>query len=254
MSETLQHQNNKDPWVGLRKYTNARIALGRAGVSVPTSESLQFSMAHAFARDAVYDRLQVAACRLQIERLHPCLVLHSRVVDREQYLLRPDLGRRLNDESLEELRTLTGSYDVCINLADGLSATAVNNHAVPLLQLLIPRMKDAGWSLSPVCIIEQGRVAISDETGAVLNAKLSLILIGERPGLSSPDSLGAYLTYGPAIGNTDERRNCISNINANGLSYEAAADKIMYLVSEALRLKLSGVGLKDNSGLLGEGH
>jgi ethanolamine ammonia-lyase small subunit len=178
------------------------------------------------------------------------LVLHSRVVDRQHYLLRPDLGRRLNDESIEALRSISGSYDVCINVADGLSATAVNNHAVSLLNILIPRMKDAGWSLSPVCIIEQGRVAISDETGAVLDTKLSLILIGERPGLSSPDSLGAYLTFGPAIGNTDERRNCISNINANGLSYEAAADKIIYLVSEALRLKLSGVMLKDNSGLL----
>lgn len=252
MSEELQRQHDKDPWVGLRKYTNARIALGRAGVSLQTSESLQFSMAHAFARDAVFDRLQVEDCRLQIERLHPCMVLHSRVVDRQQYLLRPDLGRRLNNESLHELRSMSGSYDVCINVADGLSATAVNNHAVPLLELLIPRMKEAGWSLAPICIIEQGRVAISDETGSILGAKLSLILIGERPGLSSPDSLGVYLTYGPAIGNTDERRNCISNINSSGLSYEAAADKIMYLVSEALRLQLSGVKLKDNSGLLGQ--
>jgi ethanolamine ammonia-lyase small subunit len=251
MSEALQQQHDKDPWVGLRKFTNARIALGRAGVSVPTSESLQFTLAHAFARDAVFDRLQVAGCRLQIERLHPCLVLHSRAVDRQQYLQRPDLGRRLNDESLDEVRTLSGIYDICISVADGLSATAVNDHAVPVLNILIPRMKDAGWSLSPACIIEQGRVAISDETGSVLGAKLSLILIGERPGLSSPDSLGAYLTYGPAIGNTDERRNCISNINANGLSYEAAADKIIFLVGEALRLKLSGVMLKDNSGLLG---
>jgi ethanolamine ammonia-lyase small subunit len=251
MSEALQQQHDKDPWVGLRKFTNARIALGRTGVSVPTSESLKFTLAHAFARDAVFDRLQVAGCRLQIERLHPCLVLHSRVLDRQQYLQRPDLGRRLNDESLDEVRTLSGIYDICINVADGLSATAVNDHAAPLLDILIPRIKDTGWSLAPICIIEQGRVAISDETGSELGAKLSLILIGERPGLSSPDSLGAYLTYGPAIGNTDERRNCISNINANGLSYEAAADKIIYLVSESLKLKLSGVKLKDNSGLLG---
>jgi ethanolamine ammonia-lyase small subunit len=254
MSEALQHQNEKDPWIGLRKYTNARIALGRAGISLQTSEGLRFSMAHAFARDAVFARIEDTGLRIEIEKMHPCLVLRSRVVDRQQYLLRPDLGRRLNDESLRELQTLAGSYDVCINVADGLSATAVNNHAAPLLDLLIPRMKDAGWSLAPICIIEQGRVAISDETGAALNAKLSLILIGERPGLSSPDSLGVYLTYGPAIGNTDEKRNCISNINANGLSYEAATDKIMHLVSEALRLKLSGVLLKDNSGLLDEGH
>jgi ethanolamine ammonia-lyase small subunit len=251
MSDTLQRNDGNDPWVGLRKYTNARIALGRAGVSLQTAESLRFSMAHAFARDAVFDRLQVADCRWQIEKLHPSLVLHSRAVDRHQYLQRPDLGRRLNEESLTELKTLAGFYDVCINVADGLSATAVNSHAVPLLDILIPRMKDAGWSLAPICIIEQGRVAISDETGAVSGAKLSLILIGERPGLSSSDSLGAYLTYGPAIGNTDERRNCVSNINANGLSYAAAADKIFYLVSEALRHQISGVNLKDNSGFLG---
>jgi ethanolamine ammonia-lyase small subunit len=252
MSKALQHQNDKDPWIGLRKYTNARIALGRAGVSVPTSESLQFTLAHAFARDAVFEKFRIPDCELRIEKLHPCLVLHSRAADRQQYLQRPDLGRRLNEESLAELKTFAGVYDVCINIADGLSANAVNNHAVPLLNILIPRMKDAGWLLSPVCIIEQGRVAIGDETGSVTGAKLSLILIGERPGLSSPDSLGAYLTFGPAIGNTDERRNCISNINANGLSYEAAADKIFYLVSEALRLKLSGVMLKDNSGLLSD--
>ena len=253
MSDQLQHNEAKDPWWGLRKFTNARIAIGRAGVSVPTGESLAFSLAHAFARDAVYDRLEVEGSRLEISRLHLCVVLHSRAENRNQYLQRPDLGRRLNDESLEELRTLAGHYDICITVADGLSATAVNHHAVPLLNVLIPAMRSAGWSLSPVCIVEQGRVAVSDETGATLNAKLSIILIGERPGLSSPDSLGIYLTYGPAIGNTDERRNCISNINANGLSYEAAADKVMYLVSESLRLKLSGVMLKDSSGLLGEG-
>lgn len=252
MSEALQHQNNKDPWFGLRKYTNARIALGRAGVSLPTAESLRFSLAHAFARDAVYARIEDTGLRIEVERIHPCLVLHSRVVDRQQYLLRPDLGRRLKEESLTELKTLAGVYDVCISVADGLSATAVNSHAVPLLDILIPRMKDMGWSLAPICIIEQGRVAISDETGVVSGAKLSLILIGERPGLSSPDSLGAYLTYGPAIGNTDERRNCISNISSNGLSYEAAADKIMYLLSESFRLKVSGVMLKDNSGLLND--
>jgi ethanolamine ammonia-lyase small subunit len=253
MSE-LQHNQEKDPWVELRKFTNARIAIGRAGVSVPTSESLAFGLAHAFARDAVYDRLEVVGCRLEILKLHPCLVLHSRAVDRNQYLQRPDLGRRLNDESIAEVKTLAGNYDICINVADGLSATAVNNHAVPLLTMLIPAMKLAGWSLAPVCIIEQGRVAISDETGALLNAKISIILIGERPGLSSPDSLGVYFTYGPSVGNTDERRNCISNINANGLSYEEAVTKIMHLVKEALRLKLSGVMLKDNSGLLGEDH
>ncbi|HSF44395.1 MAG TPA: ethanolamine ammonia-lyase subunit EutC, partial [Chitinophagaceae bacterium] len=161
--------------------------------------------------------------------------------DRHQYLQRPDLGRRLNDQYVEELRSLSGHYDICINVADGLSATAVNKHAIPLLSLLVPAMKLAGWSLAPVCIVEQGRVAVSDETGSLLNARLSIILIGERPGLSSPDSLGVYFTYGPAIGNTDERRNCISNINANGLGYEEAALKIMDLVKESLRLQVSGI-------------
>lgn len=250
MSESLQHQHEKDPWYGLRQFTNARIAIGRAGISVPTDESLAFSMAHAFARDAVYERLRIPDCELRIGRLHPYVFLHSRAQDRSVYLQRPDLGRKLNDESLRDLQAFTGLYDICVNVADGLSATAINKHAVPLLELLIPAMKSAGWSLAPICLIEQGRVAISDETGAVLNAKLSLILIGERPGLSSPDSLGVYFTYGPAIGNTDERRNCISNINANGLSYEEAASRVMHLVTESMRLQLSGVMLKDNSGLL----
>jgi ethanolamine ammonia-lyase small subunit len=250
MSDSLQHNKDQDPWWGLRKFTNARIALGRVGVSVPTSESLAFSLAHAFARDAVYERLDIEGCRLEISRIHQCVVLHSKANDRSIYLQRPDLGRRLNDESLADLKTLSGNYEICINVADGLSANAVNKHAVPLLRLLIPAMKEAGWSLAPVCIIEQGRVAISDETGSTLNAKLSIILIGERPGLSSPDSLGVYLTYGPAIGNTDERRNCISNINANGLGYEDASAKIMFLVSESLRLQLSGIMLNDSGGML----
>jgi ethanolamine ammonia-lyase small subunit len=245
MSDSLQHKNDQDPWWGLRKFTNARIVIGRVGVSVPTGESLAFNMAHAFARDAVYERIEDTGLRIEIMKLHPSIVLHSRAEDRNQYLQRPDLGRRLNDKSMEELRTLSGHYDICINVADGLSAAAVNKHAVPLLNLLLPAMKQAGWSLSPVCIIEQGRVAISDETGATLNARLSVILIGERPGLSSPDSLGVYFTYAPAIGNTDERRNCISNINANGLKYEDASNKIMHLVSESLRRQLSGVMLKD---------
>jgi ethanolamine ammonia-lyase small subunit len=230
MSDSLQHNKDQDPWRGLRKFTNARIALGRAGVSVPTGESLAFSMAHAFARDAVYEKLRIPDCEFRIRKLHPCVVLHSRAADRQAYLQRPDLGRRLSEESVAELKSLSGHFDICISVADGLSALAVNSHAVPLLDILIPAILGAGWSLAPVCIVEQGRVAISDETGVLLNAKLSMILIGERPGLSSPDSLGVYLTYGPAIGNTDERRKCISNINANGLGYEEAALKIMGLL------------------------
>jgi ethanolamine ammonia-lyase small subunit len=240
----------RDPWYNLRKFTNARIALGRTGVSIPTRENLQFKLAHAFARDAVFAGMDIAALNVALEQLHPCLLLHSQASDRHQYLQRPDLGRKLDKTSNDRVVSFKGTYDVCINVADGLSATAINRHAFPVLNMLIPKLKDAGYVLSPVCVIEQGRVAISDETAEALGARLSLILIGERPGLSSPDSLGAYLTYGPAVGNTDEKRNCISNIGPNGLQYSAAANKILYLITESLRLQLSGVQLKDNSGLL----
>jgi ethanolamine ammonia-lyase small subunit len=240
----------QDPWHGLRKFTNARIALGRTGVSIPTKENLQFRMAHAFARDAVFAVMDVGALEKALEQHHSCLLLHSQALDRHQYLQRPDLGRKLNEASIDCVASFAGAYDVCINVADGLSSTAINRHALPFLTILIPKLKDAAYSLSPVCLIEQGRVAISDETGMSIGAKVSLILIGERPGLSSPDSMGVYLTYGPGVGNTDEKRNCISNIGPGGLHYEAAADKLLYLISESLRLQLSGVQLKDNSGLL----
>jgi ethanolamine ammonia-lyase small subunit len=240
----------QDPWLGLKKFTNARIALGRTGVSIPTSENLQFKLAHAFARDAVFAGMDVDSLGEAMEQLHPPLLLHSKAVDRHQYLQRPDLGRRLDEASCEKLAAFSGVYDVCINVADGLSATAINTHALPLLGILIPILKDAGYRLSPLCMVEQGRVAISDEVGKVLGAKLSLILIGERPGLSSPDSMGTYLTYGPEVGNADEKRNCISNIGPNGLLYQPASDKILYLITESFRLQLSGVQLKDNSGLL----
>jgi ethanolamine ammonia-lyase small subunit len=140
--------------------------------------------------------------------------------------------------------------DVALLIADGLSATAINNHAVPLLQILIPLIRDSGFSLTPLCILHQGRVAIGDEVGSLLKAKFSVILIGERPGLSSPDSMGAYLTYNPTVGLTDESRNCISNIRLEGLSYKAAAEKILYFITESFRLGFSGVALKDNQGLL----
>lgn len=245
----IQFPSN-DPWHGLRKFTHARIALGRTGVSIPTQENLQFKLAHAFARDAVFAAMDVNALATALEPLHPCLLLHSQAADRHQYLQRPDLGRKLNEESLHRVASCTGAYDVCINVADGLSATAIDRHASNLLGILIPKLKDAAYRLSPVCIIGQGRVAISDETGMAMGAKLTLILIGERPGLSSPDSMGAYLTFHPTVGNTDEKRNCISNIGPGGLHYEAAADKLLYLIAESLRLQLSGVQLKDNSGLL----
>jgi len=240
-----------DPWSVLSRFTAARIALGRTGVSIPFRENLSFKLAHAFARDAVHTNLDIDSLIKSVQGLLvPFVLLHSKAADRAQYLQRPDLGRQLNNESLSVLSQYSGSYDICINMADGLSATAINEHSISLLSLLIPRFIAGGFSVAPLCIIEQGRVAISDETGNALGAKLSLILIGERPGLSTPDSLGIYLTYHPIAGNTDHQRNCISNVGPNGLSFETANDKIYYLVSEALRLQLSGIGLKDLSGLL----
>ena len=242
-----------DPWELLKKFTDARIALGRTGVSIPVKENLQFKMAHAFARDAIYTKMNLDSLARWLDHLHyPFCFLHSRAENREQYLQRPDLGRILSVDSFSKLQEASGNkpYDLCINIADGLSATAVNLHSIALLTELLPLLKDAGFSISPVCLIEQGRVAIGDETGSYFQAKLSLILIGERPGLSSPDSLGAYITYHPQKGNTDAMRNCVSNIRPKGLSYSAAADKIVYLIKESIRLRISGVVLKDMTALL----
>jgi ethanolamine ammonia-lyase small subunit len=240
------HTPSNDPWSALKKFTAARIALGRTGVSIPVRENLSFKLAHAFARDAVYTTLDISLISGGLTVLNlPFLLLHSKATDRSQYLQRPDLGRRLDDASLSMLSQHSGSYDIAVSLADGLSAAAINQHALPLLSLLISRFNSSGLSIAPICIIEQGRVAISDETGNALGAKLSIILIGERPGLSTPDSMGAYLTYHPKVGNTDHQRNCISNIGLKGLPFREAADKIYYLVRESLRLQLSGVGLKD---------
>jgi ethanolamine ammonia-lyase small subunit len=242
----------KDPWLSLRAFTPARIALGRTGTAVPLEEVLRFRLAHAHARDAVYSLPDVATLQEQLLALQvPVQVLHSSAADRQEYLQRPDKGRRLDDASAATLSALTGTgNEVAIVIADGLSATAVNRHAVPLLQQLLPMISDAGIALAPICIVQQGRVAVGDEAGALLQAKAVLVLIGERPGLSSPDSLGIYLTFQPKIGLTDEARNCISNIRPEGLSYKAAAEKAFYLLRESLRLQLSGVHLKDNEKLI----
>jgi ethanolamine ammonia-lyase small subunit len=238
----------------LQEFTSARIAIGRVGTSIPLKQSLEFKLAHAHARDAVYSELDINNLTDVLKQFDlPVLHLNSRVNDRRQYLQRPDLGRRLNDGSLDLLLDHRPETDIAIILADGLSATAVNENAVGLLQALIPQLLAAGFKLAPISMVEQGRVAIGDDIGHGLNAKLSLVLIGERPGLSSADSLGAYLTYNPKPGLTDEMRNCISNIRPGGLIYKKATKKIFYLISEAFKRKLSGVDLKDNAGLL-ESH
>jgi ethanolamine ammonia-lyase small subunit len=244
MSEELEHINP------LKSFTNARIGIGLVGTTVPLKHSLEFKLAHAHARDAVYSLLDTEKLfgKLQSFEL-PVLHLQSRAVNRSQYLHRPDLGRKLDHQSLALLAN-QGEADVAIIIADGLSATAVNEHIAGLLTQLIPKLLGAGLKIAPLCMVEQGRVAIGDDIGYGLHAKLSILLIGERPGLSAADSIGAYLTYNPKPGFTDEARNCVSNIRPLGLKFKPAADKIFYLVQEALQRKLSGVALKDNAGLL----
>lgn len=240
-------------WAALREFTAARIAIGRTGNSIPLNELLDFKLAHAHARDAVYSELDVEGITSNLQQFKlPLYRLHSKASNRAKYLKRPDYGRKLNEESLNQLAACdVTATDIAIIIADGLSATAVNLYAVELMQSLLPKLLNAGLTLAPLSLIEQGRVAIADETAYAFRARLSLILIGERPGLSSPDSMGAYLTYNPKPGLTDESRNCISNIRPDGLPPSAAADKIFYLISEALKRKLTGVDLKDNAGLLG---
>lgn len=241
-----------DPWAPLKHFTAARIALGRSGTSVPLREALAFRLAHAHARDAVYSALHGDALRTGLEAMQQAYCqLHSQAASRQEYLQRPDWGRMLNESSRTQLQDVqAGACDVLVVLADGLSATAVNQHALPLLALLLPALREAGLRIGPVVLAEQARVALGDEVGQLLHARLVLVLIGERPGLSSPDSLGAYLTYGPRVGMTDEARNCVSSIRPEGLAYPAAAARLFYLISEALGQRLSGVGLKDQSDLL----
>jgi len=243
-----------DPWLPLQKYTQARIALGRTGGSLPTQQLLHFNMAHAHARDAVYAELAIDQLTEQFSVFNlVVLQVKSMAASRAQYLQRPDFGRRLHPTSVSLLPPF-GEYpaDVAIIIADGLSATGINAHSPPLLTQLIPMLQNQGLTIGPICLAEQARVAIADPIAHGLKAKLSIILIGERPGLSAADSVGAYLTYNPQPGLTDDARNCISNIRPGGLSFKLAATKIAYLVQQAFSRKLSGVGLKDEEGLIGE--
>ncbi|EJF69967.1 ethanolamine ammonia-lyase small subunit [Pseudomonas sp. Ag1] len=246
-------ENNMDnPWLELRRLTPARIALGRTGTSMPTGAQLDFQFAHAQARDAVHLSFDHAGLSSQLaERGRDSLLLHSAAVDRHSYLQRPDLGRRLSDESAQALRDYAeanpGGVDLAVVVADGLSALAVHKHTLPFLTRMEEQTHAEGWSLSPVILVEQGRVAVADEVGQLLGAKMVVILIGERPGLSSPDSLGLYFTYNPKVGLTDAYRNCISNVRLEGLSYGMAAHRLLYLMREACRRQLSGVNLKDEA-------
>ncbi|WP_338583326.1 ethanolamine ammonia-lyase subunit EutC [Pseudomonas sp. MAG733B] len=241
-----------NPWLELRRLTPARIALGRTGTSMPTRAQLDFQYAHAQARDAVHLPFDHPALRSQLaERGHESVLLHSAAIDRYSYLQRPDLGRKLSGDSAQVLRDYAsanpGGVDLVIVIADGLSALAVHRHTLPFLARLEEQVRAENWTVAPVILVEQGRVAVADEVGELLGAKMTVILIGERPGLSSPDSLGLYFTYNPKVGLTDAYRNCISNVRLEGLSYGMAAHRLLYLMREACRRQLSGVNLKDEA-------
>ncbi len=248
-----------NPWERLRVFTDARIGLGRAGISVPTQHSLAFQLAHAQAQDAVHTPLDFNALLSALtERVWNCfgapLCLKSRAVDRATYLQRPDYGRCLDDESVSRLAgkqsPSQARHDLAIVIADGLSAFAIAEHAVAFLDELVPLLTgDSGapWRLAPITCVEQGRVAVGDHVGELLDARCVLLMIGERPGLSSPDSMGLYLTWNPKVGCKDANRNCISNIRPAGLTVSEAARRAAYLLREARTRQLSGVKLKDRS-------
>ena len=241
-----------NPWLELRRLTPARIALGRTGTSMPTRAQLDFQYAHAQARDAVHLPFDHVALSAQLaERGRASILLHSAAIDRNSYLQRPDLGRKLSAGSAQALRDYAsanpGGVDLAIVVADGLSALAVHRHTLPFLARLEEQVGAENWSVAPIILVEQGRVAVADEVGELLGAKMTVILIGERPGLSSPDSLGLYFTYNPKVGLTDAYRNCISNVRLEGLSYGMAAHRLLYLMREACRRQLSGVNLKDEA-------
>jgi ethanolamine ammonia-lyase small subunit len=231
----------------LRAFTPARVGIGITGVSQATSDLLEFQRCHALARDTVYARLNVAALASALEAMTTAaegvLQLRSAATNRAVYVQRPDLGRLLGESSLQLLADRDRTpCDVAVVIADGLSALAVERHAIPLLQEFLPQL--AGWKIAPICVVEQGRVAIGDAIGEAVGAAIAIVLIGERPGLSSPDSLGAYVTWDPRPGRTDAERVCISNIRAEGLSYAQAAAQLYSTLMEARRLRLTGVAMK----------
>jgi ethanolamine ammonia-lyase small subunit len=235
-------------WALMRSVTTARIGLSRTGSGVATREQLAFQLAHAEAQDAVHKKFDAAHLRDALaERNLESIYLNSMVSDRHTYIRRPDLGRSLSDKSRDLLSTMPRGYDLVVVIADGLSARAIAEHALPLLDEAIPLLKLDRWRIGPIAIVEQGRVAIGDEIGQILEASMVAMLIGERPGLTSPNSLGVYLTWSPEVGRTDAERNCLSNIRPEGMSYGEAATRMLYLCNEARRRKLTGVLLKDET-------
>ena len=242
-SAPTAQQEGSDLLARLRASTPARVFLGRCGTALPTRALLDFQLAHARARDAVYREFEP-------ERIADALpgfdlrLVHSRAFDRQTYLQRPDLGRRLDDRSAASLPQ--GEYEAVFVIADGLSARAVHEHAASMLSATLAKIPD--WRLAPVILAHRARVALGDEIGERVRARLAVVLIGERPGLSAPDSLGVYLTWQPRGGRLDSERNCISNIRPpEGLSYEEGAARLAWLMNAARRLSLSGIALKESS-------
>jgi ethanolamine ammonia-lyase small subunit len=241
-----------DPWQQLRRLTPARIALGRAGGSVPTRELLEFRLAHARARDAVHAPFDADGLAARLRGLGVgVLGLQSAARSPAEFLRRPDLGRKLAAASRDLLLArdpggIMAPSDLVIIVSDGLSSVAAREHAPPLLEELVPLALGAGWKLAPLIVASRGRVALQDEIGGLLHARLSLLLLGERPGLSAADSLGAYFTFSPRPGLTDAARNCVSNIRPEGLPARAAARKLFHLLTQSRQRHLSGVALKDD--------
>ncbi|MBX9709964.1 MAG: ethanolamine ammonia-lyase subunit EutC [Xanthobacteraceae bacterium] len=240
----------ESPWANWRSLTPARLALGRAGAGMPTDEVLRFGWAHAMARDAIHAALDTGALELALRaKGWNVLQVRSRASDRATYLRRPDLGRVLDPHDIEKLQAVDSPrHDICIVIGDGLSSFAIERHAIKLLDALKPHFPDELQG-APIVIATQARVALADDVAQLLGAKLSIMLIGERPGLSSPDSLGIYMTHAPFKGRNDSGRNCVSNIRPEGLSYAAAAFKLAWLMRAALRRGITGVDLKDESDL-----
>jgi ethanolamine ammonia-lyase small subunit len=244
----MKSENNtpiiKDPWEDLKTFTNARIALGSTGNAIPLDEVLQFRFAHAKAKDAIDSELDIDALKEEIESWDfPVWVVKSQVSYRNEYLQRPDLGRKLDDSSEKLLRETKQEFDLVFVIADGLSANAVKKNAIPVLKELLPKLE--GYKIAFV-LASLARVALSDPIGILLNAKFVAICIGERPGLSSPESMGIYTTYAPQLGLTDERRNCISNIHSNGLDNKQGAALLFYLIQQSFAKKISGFTIKIN--------
>ncbi|MDP2180048.1 ethanolamine ammonia-lyase subunit EutC [Methylicorpusculum sp.] len=241
---------SRDPWLSMKQFTPARIALGKAGMSLPTQACLDFQLAHALARDAVKSPLDFSALTRHLNQQGmAAITLQTQVEHHRAYLQRPDLGRLLSESALQTLTQLESRpFDAVVVVADGLSSKAIERHAIPFLTLLLPELSHRGYAVPPMCLVRHGRVAIGDALAEHFSARLCMVLIGERPGLSSPDSMGIYFTYQARSGKTtDADRNCISNIHQHGLSYAQALKKLLYLINEAERLQFSGVNLKDET-------